>query len=158
MITHTVYPDIAGGLSKLLFELAMLFHRGLRNCHNIIIFQGGCQLVNSKKYYLGLDIGTDSVGYAACDEEYNLLKFHGDPAWGTTIFDAASLNAERRGFRSARRRLDRRQQRVFLLRELFAPEIAKTDDRFFIRLSEVKYFELDLLSVIYLLNHDKLFL
>ena len=29
VITHTVYPDKAGGLSKLLFELAVLFHRGL---------------------------------------------------------------------------------------------------------------------------------
>ena len=42
-------------------------------------------------YYIGLDIGTDSVGYAVTDEEYNLLKFHGEPAWGTTVFDEASL-------------------------------------------------------------------
>ena len=90
----------------------------------------------TKKYYLGLDIGTDSVGYAVTDEKYNLLKFHGDAAWGSTIFDAASLNAERRSFRSARRRLDRRQQRVQLLQEIFAKEISKKDERFFIRLSE----------------------
>lgn len=32
---------------------------------------------NEKKYYLGLDIGTDSVGYAVTDTEYRLLKFHG---------------------------------------------------------------------------------
>lgn len=90
----------------------------------------------TKKYYLGLDIGTDSVGYAVTDEKYNLLKFHGDAAWGSTIFDAASLSAERRSFRSARRRLDRRQQRVQLLQEIFAKEISKKDERFFIRLSE----------------------
>ncbi len=90
----------------------------------------------SKKYYIGLDIGTDSVGYAACDEQYNLLKFRGEPAWGVTVFDKASLNSERRSFRSGRRRLDRRQQRVLFLQELFAPEIAKKDERFFIRLSE----------------------
>lgn len=89
-----------------------------------------------QKFYLGLDIGTDSVGYAVTDEQYNLLKFHGDAAWGSTIFDAASLSADRRGFRSARRRLDRRQQRVQLLQEIFAKEIAKKDPRFFIRLSE----------------------
>ncbi len=28
-ITHHVYPDKAGELSKLLFELTVLFHRGL---------------------------------------------------------------------------------------------------------------------------------
>ena len=26
-------------------------------------------------YYLGLDIGTDSVGYAVTDENYALIKF-----------------------------------------------------------------------------------
>lgn len=87
-------------------------------------------------YYLGLDIGTDSIGYAVTDTQYNLLKFHGSDAWGSHIFDAASLCDERRGFRSARRRLDRRQQRVKLLQEIFADEVAKVDPRFFIRLSE----------------------
>ncbi len=91
---------------------------------------------NGKKIYLGLDIGTDSVGYAVTDEEYKLQKFHGQDAWGSLIFDAASLSDERRSFRSSRRRLDRRQQRVQLIAELFSPEIAKVDPRFFIRLSE----------------------
>lgn len=92
--------------------------------------------MKDKKYYLGLDVGTDSIGYAACDEEYNLLKFKGEPAWGSVIFDSAELNAERRGFRSSRRRLDRRQARVDFLQELFAPEISKKDERFYIRLQE----------------------
>ncbi len=91
---------------------------------------------NHKNYYLGLDIGTDSVGYAVTDENYNLIKFHGEPAWGVTIFDAAALNGERRTFRTARRRLDRRQQRVQLVQELFAKEIEKKDPRFYIRLRE----------------------
>lgn len=90
----------------------------------------------NKNYYLSLDIGTDSVGYAATDENYNLLKFHGEPVWGATVFDAASLNTDRRTFRTARRRLDRRQQRIDLLQQLFAKEIGKTDPRFFIRLEE----------------------
>lgn len=90
--------------------------------------------MENKNYYLGLDIGTDSVGYAVTDEAYNLLKFHGEPAWGTTIFDEAELKDKRRGFRSARRRLDRRQQRVNLVEELFAEEIGKIDERFFIRI------------------------
>lgn len=91
-------------------------------------------------YFLGLDIGTDSVGYAVTDEQYNLLKFHGEPAWGVTIFDQGSLSAERRSFRSARRRLDRRQQRRDLLQGLFAEEIAKKDPKFFIRLRESRLY------------------
>ena len=91
---------------------------------------------NEKKYYLGLDIGTDSVGYAVTDTEYRLLKFHGSDAWGSHVFSAAALCDERRNFRSARRRLDRRQQRVQLLQEIFADEISKIDSRFFLRLSE----------------------
>jgi len=87
-------------------------------------------------YYLGLDIGTDSVGYAVTDMQYNLCKFKGEPAWGVTIFDAGKLNGERRGFRSDRRRLDRRRQRVALVQELFTQEISKQDPRFFIRLQE----------------------
>ncbi len=95
------------------------------------------------EYYIGLDIGTDSVGYAVCDKEYKLKKIHGDDAWGSVIFDAASLKAERRGFRSARRRLDRRQERVLFLQELFAKEIAKVDERFFIRLKESRLWRED---------------
>ena len=99
--------------------------------------------MKTNDFYLGLDIGTDSIGYAATDEEYDLLKFHGEPAWGTTIFDAASLCDERRAFRVARRRLDRRQQRVQLLQELFAKEIYNVDPRFFIRLQESRLYRDD---------------
>lgn len=89
-----------------------------------------------KQIYVGLDIGTNSVGYAVTDEKYNLQRFHAADAWGSVIFDEGTLCDKRRSFRSSRRRLDRRQQRVQLLRELFAEEIAKVDPRFFIRLSE----------------------
>lgn len=91
---------------------------------------------NEKKIYLGLDIGTNSVGYAVTDQEYHLQRFHGADAWGSVIFDEASTSAERRAYRSARRRLDRRKQRIQLLQELFAKEIEKVDPRFFVRLSE----------------------
>lgn len=92
--------------------------------------------MKQQKYYVGLDIGTDSVGYAVTDEQYNLCKFKGEPMWGTTLFDEAKLAAERRGFRSARRRLDRRQQRVQLLMDLFSEEIGKIDEGFFKRIKE----------------------
>ena len=33
-------------------------------------------------YYLGLDVGTDSVGYAVTDENYHVLDFRGRAMWG----------------------------------------------------------------------------
>lgn len=90
----------------------------------------------NKNYYLGLDIGTNSIGYAVTDENYNLIKHGGEPMWGSHIFEEAKQAAERRQFRTARRRIDRRKQRVALIGEIFAPEIAKVDSRFFIRRQE----------------------
>ena len=88
----------------------------------------------NQDYYIGLDIGTDSVGWAVTDTDYNLLKFKGEPMWGAHLFEAGKQAAERRSFRTARRRLDRRQQRVKLVQELFAEEIAKVDPKFFVRI------------------------
>ncbi len=89
---------------------------------------------NEEKYYMGLDIGTDSVGYAVTDFSYKLLRHGGEPLIGTHLFDAAEVAADRRGFRTARRRLDRRQERVRLIREIFAGEIAGIDADFYRRL------------------------
>lgn len=98
---------------------------------------------SKKQYYLGLDIGTDSVGYAATNEAYQLMKFRGEPVWGVTTFEAASLAEERRLFRTARRRLDRRKQRVQMINEIFAPEICQIDPHFFIRRKESALFKED---------------
>ncbi len=92
--------------------------------------------MKNEKYYIGLDIGTDSVGYAVTDEEYNLCKFKGEPMWGVTLFDPAQLAVNRREFRAARRRLDRRQQRAKFMMDLFAKEIAKVDEDFYRRIKE----------------------
>lgn len=89
-----------------------------------------------KEYYLGLDIGTNSVGYAVTDTTYKLQKYNGEPMWGSHVFEDGKQCAERRGYRTGRRRLDRRQQRVRLVQELFASEIDKVDPRFFLRLKE----------------------
>ena len=71
--------------------------------------------MNSKKiYYVGLQVQTDAIGYAVSNEQYDLLKFRGKPCWGVHSFPEGELSDERRGFRTARRRLDRRQQRVAL--------------------------------------------
>lgn len=89
-----------------------------------------------KKYYLGLDIGTNSLGWAVTDEEYNLCKFRGKDMWGIRLFEAANTASDRRLKRSSRRRLKRRRQRIKLLQEIFAEEISKIDESFFIRLNE----------------------
>lgn len=94
----------------------------------------------NENYYVGLDIGTNSVGYAVTDEQYHLCKFKGEPMWGVTLFEEANLAAERRAFRTARRRLDRRQQRVFLVQELFAEAIAQNDENFFKRIQESRHY------------------
>lgn len=86
-----------------------------------------------REYYLGLDIGTDSVGYAVTDANYGLLKFKGEPMWGTHLFEGANNAADRRIHRTNRRRIDRRQQRVALMEELFAGEVCKIDPNFFRR-------------------------
>lgn len=88
------------------------------------------------KTYLGLDIGSNSVGWAVTDGEYKLKRFKSNLMWGVHLFDEAQQSADRRAFRTARRRLDRRQQRIKLLQDLFASEILKKDRKFFLRLKE----------------------
>ena len=91
------------------------------------------------EYYLAFDIGTDSVGWAVTDLNYNLERLNGKYMWGTRLFEAGKTAAERRSFRAARRRLQRRTQRIRLLQEIFAEEISKADMGFFHRLAESKY-------------------
>ena len=87
-------------------------------------------MTRGKDYYLGFDIGTDSVGWAVTDDNYNILKFHGKNMWGIRLFDEAHTAAERRVFRTNRRRIARRKWRIQLLQELFAEEISKVDPNF----------------------------
>lgn len=88
------------------------------------------------EYYLGLDIGTDSVGWAATDLDYNILKLNKRALWGIRLFDAADTAAAMRGFRSARRRVARQKWRLGLLQDLFSTAVAKEDPTFFLRLKE----------------------
>ena len=97
----------------------------------------------NSNYYVGLDIGTDSVGYAVTDEMYNILRYKNLAMWGAGLFDAANTCLERRMFRTARRRLDRRQQRIRFLREFFAESINKVDPKFFTRIRESALFAED---------------
>ncbi len=89
-----------------------------------------------EKYYIGLDIGTNSVGWAVTDEKYRILKRKGKSMWGIRLFDDAKTASDRRIKRAARRRLQRRKERILLLQELFSDEMSGVDDTFFIRLNE----------------------
>ncbi len=91
-------------------------------------------------YYLGLDMGTTSLGWAVSNEKYEIPKFNGKSMWGTRLFNEAKTAEERRKFRSGRRRLKRRKERLKLLQMLFAEEINKVDSGFFQRLSDSKYY------------------
>lgn len=105
---------------------------------------------NSKKYYLGLDMGTDSCGWCVTDDKYNIIRSHkktygpdgklikreGCHLWGARLFGPANTAENRRLNRTARRRLARRRRRILLLRELFQPEMDKIDPNFFRRLDQ----------------------
>lgn len=96
-----------------------------------------------KNYYLGLDLGSNSVGWAATDEDYNFLRLKGKTAWGARIFSEAKDCKERRTYRSNKRRLARRKYRLVLLKQLFAEEMTKVDKTFFLRLANSTYWEED---------------
>lgn len=97
-----------------------------------------------KEYFLGLDMGTGSVGWAVTDNSYEILRSHGKSLWGVRLFESANTAEERRMFRTARRRLDRRNWRIQILQELFAEEIAAVDPGFYLRMKESKYYPEDI--------------
>jgi len=90
-------------------------------------------------YYVGLDLGTESVGWAATDENYNFLRLKGKTAFGARLFSEAKDCKDRRKFRSSRRRIQRRKNRIYLLNYLFAEELAKVDKTFLLRLENSAY-------------------
>lgn len=96
-----------------------------------------------QEYYMGLDMGTGSLGWAITDTEYHILRRHGKSLWGIRLFESALTAEERRNFRTARRRLDRRNWRIQILQELFSEEISKVDLGFFQRMKESKYYPED---------------
>lgn len=72
--------------------------------------------MNDKKYYLGLDLGISSVGWAVMEEVNKKFNIHD---FGVRLFDCAEnpkdgqTNAEiRRIFRGSRRLIRRRKQRI----------------------------------------------
>lgn len=105
------------------------------------------QEMDKKAYYLGLDIGTNSVGFCVTDRDYHIITkkavrtnlqgkryYTRKHLWGARLFDEASTASKRRSYRTTRRRYQRRKWRLFLLREIFTPEMEKVDETFFNRL------------------------
>lgn len=98
--------------------------------------------MDDKRYTIGLDIGTNSVGWAVIDNEFNLVsgkkhindnganKRSRTNLWGVRLFAEADTAADRRLKRGMRRRIARRKERLNYLRGLFENEILKFDDRF----------------------------
>lgn len=106
-----------------------------------------------QKYYIGLDCGTNSVGWAVTDERYCILESNAKikkdgkiktkkhRLEGVRLFDGADTAADRRAARSNRRRNNRAKNRLKLLRMLFREEMEKVDPEFYQRLRESFYWE-----------------
>lgn len=71
--------------------------------------------MNIKEYYLGLDMGVSSVGWAVTDENYHLIRAKGKDLWGIREFDEAETAEQRRAHRISRRRRQREVARIGLL-------------------------------------------
>lgn len=95
--------------------------------------------MGKKGYYLGLDIGTNSVGWAVTDSRYKLQRFNKKDMWGSRLFYEALTAAGRRTHRGNRRRGDRAKKRIDILQECFAEEIEREDPTFFMRFKESKF-------------------
>ncbi len=87
-------------------------------------------------YDIGIDIGTNSVGWSVVGDNARMLRFKGKNMWGVRLLDQTQTAAERRVFRSMRRRISRRRQRVLDLQSLLAEDVLKVDESFFHRLDE----------------------
>lgn len=87
----------------------------------------------NQPYGIGLDIGSNSIGFAVVDANSHLLRLKGETAIGARLFREGQSAAERRESRTTRRRLSRTRWRLSFLRDFFAPHITKIDPDFFLR-------------------------
>ena len=94
-------------------------------------------------YYMGLDLGTSSVGWALTDENYNIVRRKGKDIWGVRLFDEAKTANDRRTNRISRRRRTREVARIGILKEVFGEAISEVDSGFYQRLEESKYHDID---------------
>lgn len=92
--------------------------------------------LSNNDLYIGLDIGTNSVGFCATNSEYDILTKGNHLQCGARLFEGASDASERREKRSVRRRLARKKVRLQILQNIFSGVI---DDSFFLSLEESRY-------------------
>lgn len=104
--------------------------------------------MSNKPYSIGLDIGTNSVGWAVITDDYKVpskkMKVLGNTdkhfikknLIGALLFDEGTTAEGRRLKRTARRRYTRRKNRLRYLQEIFSEEISKVDSSFFHRLDD----------------------
>lgn len=92
-----------------------------------------------QRYYLGLDLGTSSLGWAVTDSEYHLLRAKGKDLWGVRMFPEANSAAGRRAQRVSRRRLQREKARIGFVKDVFKDAISAVDPGFYQRLDDSKY-------------------
>ena len=91
-------------------------------------------------YFLGLDMGTSTVGWAVTDPEYHILRKKGKDLWGIREFEEAKTAADRRSHRIARKNIQKDKVRRGILRDYFADAINAIDPNFYQRLDNSKYF------------------
>ena len=104
--------------------------------------------MNNNNYSIGLDIGTNSVGFAVITDDYKVpskkMKVLGNTdkhfikknLIGALLFDEGTTAEARRLKRTARRRYTRRKNRLRYLQEIFSEEMSKVDNSFFHRLDD----------------------
>lgn len=90
---------------------------------------------NIRPYYVGLDLGTSSIGWAVVDENNKLIKKRGQNLWGVRLFNEAKTALERRNFRRQRRTINKRNWRLFLLKQELKELVLKEDSSFYDRLN-----------------------
>ena len=99
--------------------------------------------MKGKEYYIGLDIGTNSIGWAVTDTNYNILKKNRKFLYGVRLFEEAKTAVERRINRNNRRRLDKRNDRLKFLKNSFEKYILEKDSLFFERMEDSFFYEED---------------
>lgn len=104
--------------------------------------------VKQKPYIIGLDLGTNSVGWSVMCNNYKVpsrtMPVLGNTSketitknmMGVVLFDSGNDASQRRLSRGASRRYDRKRRRVFYLQDIFKDVMEEVDENFFQRLDE----------------------
>lgn len=106
-----------------------------------------------KPYSIGLDIGTNSIGWSVIHDDYRVpsrkMPIYGNASrefikknmMGVLLFSGTNLDGgtpakKRRLLRGASRRVERKRNRLLYLQEIFFNEMKQVDENFFPRLNE----------------------